>query len=451
MQKTRSNSGSVSERTRISPIRTRANYHPNRSNSPLRTRHRSAGPAPNPNAEILEAIRSLATAVVAAVTSSATVRGNPLPLPSPSVELAATSTAVSSGDDEEQTKLAAFNEAQKRLMRTRKSTIAQLLALAMIRKQQEATAAGQPDAAAGSLEALASMANDPIQVARIVAMKPPKEMSVTDWDALELAWTQFTTARGTIGAVNESGRKLYGKAAAAALAAHKRKSTKEEGATKAKRVIDDIFSKGADIAPEHFQTLAENLKHLSHAELTEARSAIENRLNKGKPFNMKGKRKLEDRVNLILDHVAEKLKSQGPPAPKEARKGKESPEAAPEPEPAAPPPEAAPEPEPAAPPPKPPPNPNRPVPSRSRRTARKYPSPWRRTNRPVRRGSRSDPKGTFNRWFQPVSQPPRRRRCPSARRCKASPFPRLTARTSISPKNPRPNRHRTKTRRGQSG
>ena len=48
-------------------------------------------------------------------------------------------------EDDPATKEAAFDATAKKLTRSRKSTVVQLLALAMVRAQQRATAAGKPD------------------------------------------------------------------------------------------------------------------------------------------------------------------------------------------------------------------------------------------------------------------------------------------------------------------
>lgn len=221
-------------------------------------------------------------------------------------ELAAT---ITPSDMDQGAKAAAFNTTASRLMRTRKTTIAQLLALAMVRKQQAATAAGKPEAAAGSLEALGNLASDPVQVARIVGMK---ELSALF--EVELAWTSFTTARGTTGAVSDTAKdalgrpkKLYGKKALAALAAGERRLTREEGAQKARDIINKFVQGKGDL--DDLPELATNLQHLTLQELNEYRKALE--VKAGIGFNMRGEKSKERRIQRLIDHIDHQLGGAG--------------------------------------------------------------------------------------------------------------------------------------------
>jgi hypothetical protein len=260
-------------------------------------------PPPGPDAQklLLDAVAAIGERFVAAIAALA-------PRPAP-LELAATVTP----EDDPGAKTAAFERTAGKLMRNRKSAIAQLLALAMVRTQQRATAAGKPEAAAGSLAALSEMAGDPVQVAKIVGMK---ELS-----ALELAWTAFTTTKGTTAAVSDTAtdaagkpKKLYGKAAQAALEAGKRRLTKEEGAKKAREVLGKFVGKKGTF--EDLPDLAANLGHLSLAELNQSKAALEAAMGIG--FNMKGEKKKEWRVQRILDRVEQRTRAESdqPPAAK---------------------------------------------------------------------------------------------------------------------------------------
>lgn len=232
-----------------------------------------------------------------------------------SVEMSSTST---SDDMDPKVKEQVFNQTQQKLMRTRKSTIAQLLALAMLRKQQSATAAGKPGEAAGSLQALSQLAGDPIQVARIVGMR---EMSATDAESFEMAWTAFTTAKGGIGAVSDSSfdqagkpRKLYGKRAEDALGAHDRRQEKQGGVETARAALQKLYAGTADF--NDVIDLSNSVGHLTLKEVNEARTRLETVHGVG--TGKRGERVKEQRINALLSYVDEKM------AEAEAKKPKPS-------------------------------------------------------------------------------------------------------------------------------
>jgi len=194
------------------------------------------------------------------------------------LELAATTTP----DDDPGVKQAAFQQVNKKLMRSRKSTIAQLLALAMIRTQQRATAAGKPEAAAGSLEALANLAGDPVQVAQIVGMK---ELS-----ALELSWEPFTGAKGGQGWYNtETNEKRYQKTKPG-----ERKEKQEASEKAGLEIIAKVAKRRA--TPEEVAELATHLPVMRGRELVKARAVLE--------ANLRGERQKTFMVQRLLDHVA---------------------------------------------------------------------------------------------------------------------------------------------------
>lgn len=234
-----------------------------------------------------------------------------LPLCGEGYEMAATAT----GDDvDPAVKEQVFNQTQQKLMRTRKSTIAQLLALAMLRKQQEATAAGKPEEAAGSLRALASLAGDPIQVARIVGMKgfESNEMSAADEEAFELAWTFDTGPRGGFyaesvepGAIYVTGKdgkkkpkRVYGKAARALQANQAAGGTeKQVTARTAKAQANEVMHKlvRGEAGKEDLETLADALPKMRAADIRKLREVIK--------FNLRGERKRDKMVALINAHA----------------------------------------------------------------------------------------------------------------------------------------------------
>jgi 2'-5' RNA ligase len=81
-----------------------------------------------------------------------------------------------------------------RLMRMRKAKLAQLLTLAMIRRQQQASERGNPRGAARSLAQLADLANDPDKVAELVGMAPLGGAPAPD--GAELSWQPYIGKRG---------------------------------------------------------------------------------------------------------------------------------------------------------------------------------------------------------------------------------------------------------------
>lgn len=225
---------------------------------------------------VLDAIRQLAAKVDALSA----------PPPAP-VEMAATV-----GPDEEAAKAEAFERTAGRLMRSRKSTIAQLLALAMVKTQQRANAAGDPEAAAGSLQALSELAGDPVQVARIVGMK---EMSATAAGrALEMAWTLVASPgqQGYRGKRNKWYDPEHGV----------RYQDEQPGARREKReasekagweILSKVVARKASL--EEVAELGTHLPVMRSKELLKARAALE--------VNLKGERKKLQMVERILDHV----------------------------------------------------------------------------------------------------------------------------------------------------
>lgn len=246
-------------------------------------------------------------------------------------EMAAT---VGPQDDDPNVKRGALDQSKERLMRTRKSTIATLLALAMVRKQQEASAAGKPEMAAGSLQKLSKLASDPIQVARIIGMKiPGHEMSV-----YELAWTAFSTkpsARkpsGGIGAISDTlkdalGRpkKLYGKQAEDALRAHDNRTEKEAGAGTAHEALHKVYRGEAHEAD--IIDLGNSIGHLSLKELNEYRVKLEAKYGLG--IGKKSERSKEKRLQALLAFADSKAvaapKKEGKEEPVANAKGAEAP------------------------------------------------------------------------------------------------------------------------------
>lgn len=225
-------------------------------------------------------------------------RKSVIPLPQPhSHELSAT---LRPAEDDPNVKRNALDLTQKRLLRVRKSTIAQLLALAMVRKQQEATAAGNPKAAAGSLQELASLASDPMQVARIVGLNA-QEMS-----AFELAWTAFQTKRGTTGAVSDTlktaqgqPKRVYGAEASAVLGAQGRRETRDGGAKQARESLNKIITGKA--SKDDLEGLGASIHHMRLKDINEARLELETALKMR--FNMRGEKGKKKRIELLLAHV----------------------------------------------------------------------------------------------------------------------------------------------------
>jgi hypothetical protein len=242
----------------------------------------------------------------------------PVRVPEPTDLSATAASGGPSAKENEQ----AFEQTQSRLMRVRKSTIAQLLALAMLRKQQAATAAGTPEAAAGSLEELANLASDPIQVARIVGMR--------DLSALELAWTAFQTAKNTVGAVSDTlkdslGRpkKLYGRAARQALEAHERREKREASEKRGLEILQKVARNKASL--EQVAELATHLPVMRLEKINDARKALEFH-----GLNMRGEKTKAHRVERLLDYVEKKVgaapsKPDLPEKGREGRKPKEEP------------------------------------------------------------------------------------------------------------------------------
>lgn len=264
--------------------------------SPLQLSTLAPAPAPLDPKALIEAVAGATASAVAAVLAAA----RPAP-----VELSA---VVGPDSASPEAKKDALNRTQQKLMRSRKSTIAQLLALAMVKKQQEATAAGDPQAAAGSLSQLSILAGDPMQVARIIGLDVDKgkELSAADWTELELAWTRVATNRGEYGfkAVNsETGKVLYGKAAAAALEREGRGGQSERQFTReqAKKTATAILSKAAtgSASAEDLQTFAQTLPNMRGKDLLGLRQVLQ--------FNLRGERKKAWMVERILDHVDQQV------------------------------------------------------------------------------------------------------------------------------------------------
>lgn len=258
------------------------------------------------NAEVLDAIKGLAAAMLAVVATK--------PQLPPARELSVT---LGPDDTDPDVKRGALDQTQQKLMRSRKSTIAQLLALAMVRKQQEATAAGDPKAAAGSLRELSKLAGDPMQVARIIGAKvqtPGTEMSAFDWGVLELSanpddWTPGNPSRsGTPTWVNKTtGERRY--------------QQNRPGEKKAKQVASEaagweILKKVATrkATLEEVAELETHLPVMRGKELMVARRHLE--------LNLKGERKKKWMVERILDHVEERTRTGAGPKPRGPEQGR---------------------------------------------------------------------------------------------------------------------------------
>ncbi len=235
---------------------------------------------------------------------------------SPPVEMAATATS----DDDQKLKQDVFNNTQKRLMRTRKSTIAQLLALAMLRKQQAATAAGKPDAAAGSLQALSELAGDPMQVARIIGMK---EMS-----SVEMSWVLGKKKK-------EGGKKKWVGVGDDAGKPPRYQDTEPGGRSRAEGVKSGATAHAANILRKivagkanmkDVADLKENLVHLPLATV--------NQMIKNVEFNIpqKDAKRWSARISKLEQHVEKMVAEQEAKNPKE-EKPAEEPAAAPAPPP----------------------------------------------------------------------------------------------------------------------
>ncbi len=246
--------------------------------------------------ELAAAVRTAATRAFRAGARSA--RADTLATVRSLVGAGLSLAATSGPDDDPSAKATAFNAITQNLSRNRKATVAQLLALAMIRVQQRATAAGKPGAAAGSLSALSELAGDPVQVARIVGMKlDGKEMS-----ALELAWHPVTTVKDTQAAESDdivdpktgNPKRLYGKAAQAALASQQRRMDRADAEKVSKEIIKRVAKGKA--TPEEVQQLAKTLPALRNETLTKYRGYVE--------ANLRGERKKQWMVERLLDHIA---------------------------------------------------------------------------------------------------------------------------------------------------
>lgn len=222
------------------------------------------------------------------------------------MELAATATP----EDDPEAKARAFDATAKKLTRQRKSTVVQLLALAMVRAQQRANAEGRPEAAAGSLSQLSEMAGDPVQVAKIVGMKGSggAEMSATELSALELAWVgpKVGPRRGRYYLNTETNKKVY---------TDKKPGEgreRREGAEKAARELVKKIA-GRKATAEDVKALASHLPHVRNEELLKYRAHLE--------FNLKGERKKQFMVERLLDHVEKKVTGgvEKPRAPEHSR------------------------------------------------------------------------------------------------------------------------------------
>lgn len=109
-----------------------------------------------------------------------------------------------------------------------------------------------------ALDALADLTANPEELARLLK-------------AADLAWVAFTTARTTIGALNpDSGRKLYGQRAKAALESHARRTKREADAARARELLRQVYH-GEAGSPEHFAELADHLPSLTVEQLHQAR------------------------------------------------------------------------------------------------------------------------------------------------------------------------------------
>jgi hypothetical protein len=243
---------------------------------------------PSDNSAVLGAIQSLGNAILATLKAK-----EPVPASAP-LQLSAT---VTSDPTAERTKQTAFQQTQSRLLRVRKSALAQLLALAMLRKQQEATASGHPEDAAGSLEALANLASDPMQVARIVGMQ--REMSSLEMPLkadLELSWTQAGQSRnGTPIWFNaETGEKRY-QEKKPGEAREKREASEARGV----EILKKVASKKATL--EEVAELATHLPVMRLSVINDTRKALEFH------FNQKGEKLKKHRIERLLDHVEKKV------------------------------------------------------------------------------------------------------------------------------------------------
>lgn len=215
---------------------------------------------------------------------------------SDSVELSATVTP----EDEQQ----AAAVIPGRLMRQRKTVLAQLLTLAMVRKQEEASTSGNPDAAAGSLEKLASLAGDPSQVAKIVGMRGLENASPEQSEqavqqpeqpdeSVNFSWTEFTGPRGGKGwKDSETGRVVYQRDMPGKHAERK------ASAQAAREILGRIHS-GTGITASDLKELPKHIPLLTVSQLRNARILLE-----GKWGAKRGQAVRRDRmVQALLDHV----------------------------------------------------------------------------------------------------------------------------------------------------
>lgn len=165
--------------------------------------------------------------------------------------------------------LTAANAIPGRLMRQRKNVLAQLLALAMVRRQQEATESGNPQAAAGSIAALAALAGDPAQVARIVGMRGAAGAGESAPEPTELSWVEYAGPKGGKGWKNtESGKVVYQRAKPGHHAERK------ASAQAAREILGRIHS-GAGATAADLAELPKHIPLLNREQLSNARILLE--------------------------------------------------------------------------------------------------------------------------------------------------------------------------------
>lgn len=175
-------------------------------------------------------------------------------------------------------------------LRLGKRRLIHLVALAMLKVQEEATAAGKPGDAAADLEHLAGLADDPDAVAEILG-------------GTELSWTKYEGPKGGTGWQNtETGRVIYTKGDRPGEKKEKREASENAG----RDLLQKVIARTA--AAEDLIELTTHLPAVRIGVLKNARAMLD--------ASFRGGRRKQQMVDALIHHVRgrildERLKEQG--------------------------------------------------------------------------------------------------------------------------------------------
>lgn len=164
------------------------------------------------------------------------------------------------------------------LARHRKRDLVQLVAIAMLKAQERASARGKPEQAGAYLDQLAALASDPARLAEVTG------------ESRSMSWTAYTGARGGHGWKNtETGRIVYQES----KPGEKREKAQASG-QKAREILTKVTR--FEATPDDLAELADHLPALPVARLRSARQLL------GASWGG-SKLRREGMVGKLLEHV----------------------------------------------------------------------------------------------------------------------------------------------------